>query len=64
MYVCKASVIIVHEASNDYNHYVYTGNILYPLKVCGKPESDDEHTVTLFYAVPISIEGVFTSTTT
>ena len=34
------------------------GNILYPLKVCGKPESEDDHTVTLFYAVPIAVEGV------
>ena len=36
------------------------GNTLYPLKVSGKPVSEEEHTVTLFYAVPVSIEGTAT----
>ena len=37
--------------------YYPLGNTLYPLKVSGKPVSEEEHTVTLFYAVPISVEG-------
>ena len=38
--------------------YYTLGNTLYPLKVSGKPVSEEEHTVTLFYAVPISVEGI------
>ena len=33
--------------------------MLYPLKVSGKPASEEEHTVTLFYAVPVSVEGMY-----
>lgn len=36
---------------------LFSGNTLYPLKVSGKPTSDEEHIVTLFYAVPVSSEG-------
>ena len=46
------------------DHLILTlGNTLYPLKVSGKPVSEEEHTVTLFYAVPVSVEGTVTQVT-
>ena len=35
----------------------FSGNQLYPLKVSAKPVSGEDHTVTLFYAVPVSSAG-------